>query len=88
MVIVKQLAAEFKIELVVKHGDAFPDFLRLHAEVFLVVKSCSHNDSPDLCEVCTVLSCNVFSIRHFSPYGYWFLQKKGVKCGTLKIVPY
>ena len=38
MVIVKQLAAEFQIQLAAELPDPLPDFIRLHFQVFFVVK--------------------------------------------------
>ena len=43
MKVVKKLAAEFQIQLVVKLTDSFFDMLRLHTEIFLIIKTNSHN---------------------------------------------
>ena len=42
MIVVKQLAAKFQIEFVVKLGDALADMLRLHDQVLLVIKADLH----------------------------------------------
>src|SRR5699024_9502202 len=42
MVIVKQLAAEFHVQLVVELSNALPDVRRLHDQIFVVVKSYIH----------------------------------------------
>ena len=42
VVVVEELAAEFEVKLVAELGDALADVLRLHAEVFIVVKPNFH----------------------------------------------
>ena len=42
MVIVKKFPAKFQVKFVVKFADAFPDMLRLHRQIFFVVKSNFH----------------------------------------------
>ena len=42
VVIVKQFAAEFKIQLAAELGNAFPDMLRLHGEILVVIKADVH----------------------------------------------
>ena len=42
VVIIKQLAAEFQVQLVVELFNALPDMLRLCAQVLFVIKSCFH----------------------------------------------
>ena len=52
MVVVKQLAAEFQIQLVAEMGDALPDVGRLHFQIFVVVKtdfSCTHDGQHPFC---------------------------------------
>ena len=39
VIVVKQLAAELQIQLAAELADALPDLLRLHGEIFLIVKS-------------------------------------------------
>ena len=46
MVVVKQLAAKFQIELIVKLGDTLPDVGGLHRKIFVVIKSDLHLHSP------------------------------------------
>ena len=46
MVVVKQLAAKFQIELIVKLGDTLPDMGGLHRKIFVVIKSDLHQHSP------------------------------------------
>ena len=43
VVVIEQLAAEFQIQLVVELRDPLPDVLRLHLQVFVVVKSFFHS---------------------------------------------
>ena len=42
VVIIKKLAAEFQIKLVVKFTDAFANMFGLHLQIFVIVKSCLH----------------------------------------------
>ena len=42
VVIVIKLSAELQIQLIIKLADALPDVLRLHLQIFFVVKSFSH----------------------------------------------
>ena len=46
VIIVVELSAEFQIQLIVKLGDTLPDMLRLHSQIFVIVKSFSHVFSP------------------------------------------
>ena len=39
VIIIKQLAAEFQIQLAAEFRDTLLDLLRLHAEVFVIVKT-------------------------------------------------
>ena len=43
MVIVKKLAAEFQIQLVVKHVNPIHNMLGLHFQVFLIVEADFHD---------------------------------------------
>ena len=45
MIVVKQLAAKFQIEFVVKLGDALADMLQLHDQVLLVIKADLRQDT-------------------------------------------
>ena len=45
MIVVKQLAAELQIKLVVKVADPLPDVGGLHLQILFVVKSCFHSHS-------------------------------------------
>ena len=42
MEIVKQLASKLHIQLASKLADSFADLLRLHLQIFFVVKPCLH----------------------------------------------
>ena len=42
MIVIKQLAAKFQVELVIKLADALPDMGRLHGQVLIVIKSYFH----------------------------------------------
>ncbi len=61
MVVVKQLAAKFQIELIVKLGNTLPDMGGLHRKIFVVIKSDLHLHSPFLC-----LNQYVISIPFFA----------------------
>ena len=42
MEVVEKLSYEFQIQLVVKVTDPLSDMLRLHVEIFVIIKSCFH----------------------------------------------
>ena len=60
MIVVKQLAAEFQIELVIELRNAVADVRGLHREVFFVVKT-------DPCHTSPVKKITFSSVAFFAP---------------------
>ena len=46
MIIIEQLAAEFQIKLIAKFTNALSDMLRLHGQIFLIIKAYFHVKVP------------------------------------------
>ena len=73
VVIIEQLAAEFQIELVPEFGDAPLDVLRLHFQIFFIVKTDFHG----LLRASCLILKNTFLFYHrLGSFGMGNLRKK------------
>ena len=70
MVVIEQLAAEFQIQLTAELTDPFPNLIRLHLQVFFVIKAdFVHDFLLDLSSVAAVNRHNRAVRRSAARYG-------------------